>query len=76
VWTVGLEAGSSTSLWDLEVASEPIALVLGGEGKGISRLALQRCDLAVDIPLFGPLDSLNVSAAAALACFEVARRRS
>ena len=75
VWTVGLEAGSSVSLWELEIASEPIALVLGAEGKGISRLALQRCDLAVDIPLFGPLDSLNVAAAAALACFEVARRR-
>ena len=76
VWTVGLEAGSPGSLWDLEVASEPIALVLGAEGKGLSRLALQRCEVAVDIPLAGPLHSLNVSAAAALACFEVARRRA
>jgi 23S rRNA (guanosine2251-2'-O)-methyltransferase len=76
LWTVGLEPGSPTSLWDLTLASEPIALVLGAEGRGLSRLVLRRCDILVEIPLTGPLDSLNVSAAAALACFEVARRRS
>jgi 23S rRNA (guanosine2251-2'-O)-methyltransferase len=76
VWTVALDAGASTRLWDLPVASEPIALVLGAEGRGLGRLTRQRCDLVVDIPLSGPLESLNVSAAAALACFEVARRRS
>jgi 23S rRNA (guanosine2251-2'-O)-methyltransferase len=76
LWTVGLEPGSPTSLWDLTLASEPIAVVLGAEGRGLSRLVLRRCDIVVEIPLTGPLDSLNVSAAAALACFEVARRRS
>jgi 23S rRNA (guanosine2251-2'-O)-methyltransferase len=76
VWTVGLEPGSSSSLWDLTLAAEPIALVLGAEGRGLSRLVLRRCDVLVEIPLTGPIDSLNVSAAAALACFEVARRRS
>jgi 23S rRNA (guanosine2251-2'-O)-methyltransferase len=75
VWTVALAGGSATSLWDLQLASEPVALVLGAEGRGLSRLARQRCDLAVGIPTAGPLDSLNVSAAAAVACFEVARRR-
>jgi 23S rRNA (guanosine2251-2'-O)-methyltransferase len=58
------------------VATEPVALVLGSEGKGMSRLARQRCELAVSIPMSGPIASLNVSAAAALACFEVARRRA
>jgi 23S rRNA (guanosine2251-2'-O)-methyltransferase len=76
VWTVALDAGASNRLWDLRVASEPIALVLGGEGRGLSRLVRQRCDLVVDIPLAGPIESLNVAAAATLACFEVGRRRA
>jgi 23S rRNA (guanosine2251-2'-O)-methyltransferase len=75
IWTVALASGAPTDLWDLRVATEPVALVLGAEGRGLSRLVRQRCDVAVAIPLLGPLDSLNVSAAAALACFEVARRR-
>lgn len=76
VWTVGLDSGGTTSLWELEVATEPIALVMGAEGRGVSPLARARCQLVASIPLAGPLDSLNVSAAAALACFEVSRRRS
>ncbi len=75
IWTVALVGGAPTPLWDLRVATEPVALVLGAEGRGLSRLVRQRCDLAVAIPLVGPLDSIKVSAAAALACFEVARRR-
>ena len=76
VWTVGLDASGSTSLWGIEVATEPLALVLGAEGRGLSDLARSRCELVASIPISGPLDSLNVSAAAALACFEVARRRA
>lgn len=76
VWTVGLDASGRTRVWDLTVATEPVALVLGAEGRGLSPLCRARCDLVAGIPLRGPLDSLNVSAAAALACFEVARRRS
>jgi 23S rRNA (guanosine2251-2'-O)-methyltransferase len=76
VWTVGLDAGGSTSLFDIAVADEPLALVLGAEGPGLSRLVRERCDAVVSIPLDGVLGSLNVSAAAAVACFEIARRRS
>ena len=75
VWSVALDAGAGQRLWDLQVAAEPVALVLGSEGRGLGRLVRQRCDLAVGIPLVGPLESLNVAAAATLACFEVARRR-
>jgi 23S rRNA (guanosine2251-2'-O)-methyltransferase len=75
VWTIGLDAGGPGSVWDLGVATESVAVVLGAEGRGLSRLTRQRCDLTVGIPLLGPLDSLNVSAAAAVVCFEVAHRR-
>lgn len=75
VWVVGLDADGTTSLWDLPAADGPICLVLGAEGAGLSRLARQRCDEVVAIPLQGSLPSLNVSVAGALACFEVARAR-
>jgi 23S rRNA (guanosine2251-2'-O)-methyltransferase len=75
VWVVGLDAGGSVGLWDLPAADGPIALVLGAEGTGLSRLVRQRCDAVASIPLAGALGSLNVAAAAALACFEVARAR-
>ncbi len=75
LWSVGLDAGAVQRLWDLQVADQPIALVLGSEGGGLGRLVRERCDLTVSIPLPGPLESLNVAAAATLACFEVARQR-
>lgn len=76
IWTVGLDSHGATSLWDLAVATEPVAVVLGAEGRGLSPLARRRCDVLAAVPMVGPLDSLNVSAAAALACFEVSRRRA
>ncbi|MEZ5237830.1 MAG: 23S rRNA (guanosine(2251)-2'-O)-methyltransferase RlmB [Microthrixaceae bacterium] len=76
VWVVGLDAGGATSIHELPVAGEAVCLVLGAEGRGLSRLVTQRCDLVASIPLHGHLASLNVSAAGAIACYEVARRRS
>jgi 23S rRNA (guanosine2251-2'-O)-methyltransferase len=75
VWVVGLDGAGDTSLYDLTVASEPVVLVLGAEGSGLGRLTQARCDVVAAIPLAGALSSLNVGAAGALACFEVARRR-
>jgi 23S rRNA (guanosine2251-2'-O)-methyltransferase len=75
VWVVGLDAGGDSSLFELNVATEPVCLVLGAEGAGLGRLVRARCDVVAGIPLAGALGSLNVSAAGALACFEVARRR-
>lgn len=75
VWVVGLDGAADDSLFDLNLATEPVALVMGSEGKGLSRLVAQRCDSVVSIPLRGALGSLNVSAAGTLACYEVARRR-
>ena len=75
VWTVGLDAAGPRPLHELELAGEAVALVLGSEGRGLSRLVAQRCDVLASIPLHGVLGSLNVAAAAAVACFEMARRR-
>lgn len=75
-WVVGLAGDGDQSLFDgLPVADEAILLVVGAEGAGLSRLARARCDLVVSIPMKGRLPSLNVSAAGALALFEVSRRR-
>lgn len=76
VWTVGLDAAGSTSVHDLAVAAGPVLLVLGAEGRGLGRLTRARCDVLAAVPMPGPVDSLNVATAAAVACFEVARRRS
>ena len=75
VWTVGLDAAGPRPLHELELSGEAVALVLGSEGKGLSRLVAQRCDVLASIPLRGVLGSLNVAAAAAVACFEIARHR-
>ena len=75
VWTVGLDSDASTEIFELGVADEPLALVLGSEGQGLGRLTRERCDLLAKIPVFGSIESLNVSVASAIACFEIAQRR-
>lgn len=78
VWSIGLDADANGSIFQMEfeVTGTPVALVLGAEGAGLSRLARERCDLLAAIPQRGAIDSLNVAAAGAVAMFEVARRRS
>jgi 23S rRNA (guanosine2251-2'-O)-methyltransferase len=76
VWVVGLDPGAGESLYDLTVADEAVVVVLGAEGRGLSRLVRERCDVLVGIPLRGRIPSLNVAAAGALALFEVSRRRT
>lgn len=76
VLTVGLDGAAEQPIFELPPVDGPVCLVLGAEGRGLSRLVRQRCDVVVQIPLHGQLASLNVSAAAALACFEIARRRN
>lgn len=76
VWTVGLDADGDRNVDDLPISTEPIALVFGAEGRGLAPLTRNRCEILARIDLLGPLDSLNVSAAAAVACFGVARQRA
>jgi 23S rRNA (guanosine2251-2'-O)-methyltransferase len=75
VWSVGLDADGPTPVRGLDLADAPIVVVLGAEGRGLSRLVRERCDVLASIPVYGHLESLNVAAAAAVACFEVAARR-
>jgi len=76
IWIVGLDDASDKDLFDIgDLAREPVCMVLGGGGAGLSSLVRERCDMIVSIPMLGRLSSLNVSAAAALATYEVARHR-
>lgn len=75
LWVVGLDSEGDSALFGLELLTEPVVLVLGAEGAGLSRLSRERCDVVASIPRKGRTASLNVSAAAALACYEVLRIR-
>jgi 23S rRNA (guanosine2251-2'-O)-methyltransferase len=72
----GLDGAGEIDLDALELAAGPLILVVGAEGKGLSRLVAQTCDLTVRIPLRSDVESLNASVATGIALAEVARRRS
>ncbi|KUI33052.1 rRNA methyltransferase [Mycobacterium sp. IS-1742] len=71
---VGLDAGGDTTLDELD-ATGPVVVVVGSEGKGLSRLVREHCDAVVSIPMAGPTESLNASVAAGVVLAEIARRR-
>jgi 23S rRNA (guanosine2251-2'-O)-methyltransferase len=75
MFVVGLDADGSTSLDDFEMAVEPLVLVVGSEGRGLSRLVGDTCDLTLSIPMAPGAESLNASVAAAVTLAEIARRR-
>jgi 23S rRNA (guanosine2251-2'-O)-methyltransferase len=74
VWVYGFEAAAPKSYLELDYSGS-CALVLGGEGRGLHRLVREACDLVAQIPLYGPVQSLNVSVAAAVVLYEAARQR-
>ena len=73
-WTVGLAARATETLASVDLTGR-IALVLGAEGSGLRRLVAETCDIRARLPISDAMESLNVSAAAAAALYEVARRR-
>jgi 23S rRNA (guanosine2251-2'-O)-methyltransferase len=73
---IGLDADGETDLYSLEAAIGPLLVVVGSEGRGLSRLVGETCDLRVSIPMASTVESLNASVAAAVTLAEVARRRS
>ncbi len=75
VWVAGADAEASQTAYEANLKG-PLALVLGGEGKGIGRLLKENCDFLVKFPMYGKVESLNVSVSAALMLYEVVRQRS
>lgn len=75
LWSVGLAGEATATVHESHLLDGSVALVLGAEGRGLSRLVRERVDGLASIPLAGSIGSLNVSAAAAVALFEVVRRR-
>jgi 23S rRNA (guanosine2251-2'-O)-methyltransferase len=71
---VGLDAGGNTQLDELDCRG-PMVVVVGSEGKGLSRLVRENCDAIVSIPMAGPTESLNASVAAGVVLAEIARQR-
>ena len=63
-----------TSMYDLDLKG-PIGLVIGNEGKGVSRLVKEKCDFIAKVPMFGDIDSLNASVAAGVLAYEIVRQR-
>jgi 23S rRNA (guanosine2251-2'-O)-methyltransferase len=74
VWTVGL-ASEAAEAYDHVDLTRPIAIVLGGEDRGLRRLVRERCDLLAAVPMRGHVGSLNVSVAAGVVLFEAVRQR-
>jgi 23S rRNA (guanosine2251-2'-O)-methyltransferase len=74
-FVVGLDAAGSTTVDDLEVATGPLVLVVGSEGKGLSRLVRESCDVIASIPIATSTESLNAGVAAGIALYEIARAR-
>jgi 23S rRNA (guanosine2251-2'-O)-methyltransferase len=75
LWIVGLDAGAGLR-YDQADLSVPLAVVVGGEGKGLTRLVAERCDLLVRLPMAGRIASLNAAVAGAIVLFEAVRQRA
>ena len=74
VWVFGTAAQGSTTLYKADLKG-PAAIVIGSEGDGMGRLVTETCDFTVSIPMFGKINSLNASAAAAVLLYEAVRQR-
>ena len=74
-FVVGLDADGDVELPGLELADQPLVIVVGSEGKGLSRLVRENCDQIVSIPMAGVTESLNAGIATAVALYEVTRSR-
>ena len=73
VWVYAAEA-DGVSVYETDLGGS-VAIVLGSEGDGVSRIVREKCDFTVSIPMYGKINSLNVSAASAVLMFEASRRR-
>ncbi len=75
IWVVGAHPDAPQLVWDAPLTG-PLAIVIGGEDKGLGRLVREKCDMLVKLPMAGRVNSLNASVAAALVLFDAVRQRS
>lgn len=74
IWFIGADQSAEQNYTDVDLTG-PLGVVIGGEGKGLHRLVRENCDFLVKIPMYGKVNSLNASVAAALLFFEIRRQR-
>jgi 23S rRNA (guanosine2251-2'-O)-methyltransferase len=74
IWLIGLAGEAEADLYGIDLTG-PIALVLGGEGRGLRRLTRERCDYLARLPMLGIVESLNVSVATGICLYEALRQR-
>lgn len=72
---VGLDGDADTAVADIELADQPLYLIVGSEGRGLSRLVRENCDLLIKIPMDSAVESLNASVAMSIALYEIAGKR-
>lgn len=75
LWIIGTSGKATQSLYQVDLKG-PVALVLGAEGTGLRRLTEDHCDLLIHIPMFGIVESLNVSVATGVCLYEAVRQRN
>ncbi|MDJ0336037.1 23S rRNA (guanosine(2251)-2'-O)-methyltransferase RlmB [Salinibacterium sp. G-O1] len=76
VFVLGLDGGGDTMLPDLQLAREPVLVVVGSEGKGLSRLVTENCDAIVSVPISAATESLNAGIAASVTLYEISKLRA
>ncbi|WP_108248736.1 23S rRNA (guanosine(2251)-2'-O)-methyltransferase RlmB [Planctomonas deserti] len=76
VFVIGLDGGGDVQLPGLELANQPVVVVVGSEGKGLSRLVTETCDAVVSIPISASTESLNAGIAASVTLYEISRLRA
>jgi len=75
IWIIGTDMADSVSYTELDY-NIPIALIIGSEGFGISRLVMEKCDYVVNIPMYGKINSLNASVAAGILIYKIIEKRN
>lgn len=74
IWIIGTSGNAKSSIYQMDLKG-PVAIVLGAEGTGLRRLTEEHCDLLMQIPMVGTVESLNVSVATAVCLYEALRQR-
>ena len=73
---VGLDGDADTTVDSMEIADQPLYVIVGSEGKGLSRLVREKCDLLISIPMSSAVESLNASVAMSIALYAIDRKRN